>query len=110
MQVRVLIRACKEFARIVAKNPMTHATGEGAKFFVVFLTEEPDRKRVRAIDPAAFAPEEFTVRGREIYLWYPEGFAQAKLTYAFWEKQLGVTATARNWNTVTKLAGLCAES
>lgn len=26
-----------------------------------------------------------------------------KLSYSFWEKKLGVTATARNWKTVSKL-------
>jgi hypothetical protein len=30
----------------------------------------------------------------------------AKLTHAFWEKRLGLTATGRNWNTVTRLLEL----
>ena len=38
-----------------------------------------------------------------MYLRYPNGYGRTKLSNAFLEKQLGVAATTRNWNTVTKL-------
>lgn len=39
-------------------------------------------------------------------MFYPAGMQKAKLTYAFFEKKLGCAATARNWNTVTKLLAM----
>jgi uncharacterized protein (DUF1697 family) len=39
-------------------------------------------------------------------MWCPRGMADTKLTYALLEKRLGVVATARNWNTVRRLAEL----
>jgi uncharacterized protein (DUF1697 family) len=47
------------------------------------------------------------VGDRVIYLWYPNGFQETKLTDGFWRRvDLGVQATARNWNTVTRLLSL----
>ena len=43
--------------------------------------------------------------GREIYAWHPDGVARSKLWNALAGKGLGVTATARNWTTVTDAAG-----
>jgi len=44
--------------------------------------------------------------GQEVYLHCPNGYGRSKLTNAYFEKQLGVAATTRNWKTVTKLAVL----
>ena len=44
--------------------------------------------------------------GRELYAWHPDGVARSKLAALMAAKGLGVTATARNWRTVTKLIEL----
>ena len=49
-----------------------------------------------------------TLVGREVYLWCPNGISKSRLIEVNWEKLLGVTVTARNWNTVTKIAALMA--
>jgi uncharacterized protein (DUF1697 family) len=54
------------------------------------------------------------IKGRELaqvigacaYLVYPDGIGESKLTSAVIERALGVAGTARNWNTVTKLAAM----
>jgi uncharacterized protein (DUF1697 family) len=46
------------------------------------------------------------VKGREIYLYTPNGIGRSKLTIDWFEKGLGVRGTARNWNTVLKLLDL----
>jgi uncharacterized protein (DUF1697 family) len=43
-----------------------------------------------------------------VYLHCPQGYGRSKLSNAFFEKQLGVAATTRNWRTVTTLAELAA--
>ena len=48
----------------------------------------------------------FEVDGREIYTTYPNGSGRSKLTIEVFEKAFGVTATARNVNTVHKLVDL----
>ena len=43
------------------------------------------------------------MRGSELYLDYVDGVSNSKRTPAYFEKLLGCSGTARNWNTVRKL-------
>jgi uncharacterized protein (DUF1697 family) len=104
--VRCLVRDGADLKRVVSDNPLDRHTDDPTHLHVTFLSARPDPKLVKEIDPAGYAPEEVAFGQREIYNWYPEGFRTAKLTYAFFEKHLGVVATARNWNTVTKLLAM----
>ena len=52
----------------------------------------------------------WVVSGREIYGWHPKGVARSKLWGRLAGRGLGVTATARNWTTVTKLLELADRS
>ena len=48
------------------------------------------------------------IEGREVYAWHPGGVQRSKVNKLL-AQRLGVTATARNWNTVTKLLELASE-
>ena len=106
LDVAVLVRTPKEMAAIVDGNPFADRVTDPKLMQVAFLSAKPPAAKITAIDSEAFAPDEFAVGRREIYLWYPNGVRGAKLTHAFWEKALGLTATGRNWNTVTRLRAL----
>jgi uncharacterized protein (DUF1697 family) len=110
LNIRVLVRTRDELAAIVAANPLSELAEDPARHLVTFLSEAPDAQRVDAIDPAFCSPDVFVAHGREIHAWYPDGVRNTKLTNAFWEKRLGVTGTARNWNTVTRLLELADEN
>jgi uncharacterized protein (DUF1697 family) len=109
LRVRVLVRTGEELAQAVAANPLPEAVSEPSRLLVIFLSAAPSPELLRELDPADFEPELYGVGEREIYVWCPEGLRTIKLSYAFWEKRLGVTATGRNWNTVTKLLALARE-
>jgi uncharacterized protein (DUF1697 family) len=109
LEVAVLVRTRDEIARVVARNPLREHAADPKRYLVVFLSASPDRALLRAIEREQFKPELFRVHGAEIYVWLPDGIQNARLTHAFWEKRLGVTATARNWNTVEKLLALADE-
>jgi uncharacterized protein (DUF1697 family) len=104
--VSVMVRSARELAKVVASNPLKDGESDGAKLHVAFLSAKPAAAKLRDVDPADFAPEEFAVAGREIYMWCKNGVLESKLFSAFSDKRLGVAATARNWNTVTKLLAL----
>src|SRR6266545_2085894 len=106
LNVTVLLRTKTQLARALAGNPFS---GREPKLHVTFLAATPDRRLVRDLDPTRAKPDEFRVAGREIYLHCPNGYGRSKLTNAYFEKQLGVAATTRNWKTVTKLAELAGE-
>ena len=65
--------------------------------------DKPAADVVKTLKAAAVEPERVVFHGREIYAWHPEGVARSKLWNALAGKGLGVTATARNWTTVTTL-------
>lgn len=109
LDVSVLVRTRDDFAAIVARNPLRECAVDPSRHLVVFLSAAADSAVIRGIDAARFEPERFSAHGREIYVWLPEGVQRAQLTHAFWERQLGVVATARNWNTVERLLTLADE-
>jgi uncharacterized protein (DUF1697 family) len=102
----VLLRTPAELAKVVNSNPFVRAGADPAKLHVAFLDSVPPRKAVAGLDPERSAPDEFEHRGREIYLHLPNGFGRSKLTIDYFERRLGVRATARNWRTVNKLIEL----
>jgi uncharacterized protein (DUF1697 family) len=102
LDVSVLVRTGAELRAIVAGDPID----DPAAVHVTFLAKKPAAARLRDLDPGRSPPDEFRVVGREVYLRCPNGYGRSKLTNAYFEKQLGVAATTRNWRTVTKLAEL----
>lgn len=106
LSVSVLLRSQPQLTKILAGNPWAGPKVDTGELHVTFLAGKPDRAPVRKLDPNRSPPDEFRVVGSEIYLRCPNGYGPSKLSNAYFEKELGVTATTRNWRTVTKLAEL----
>jgi uncharacterized protein (DUF1697 family) len=106
LDVTVLLRRPDELAAVVAANPFPHALASPSRFFVAFLSDHGDPAKVASLDRQKYVPEEFQLGDRCLYLWCPDGVQASKLTNAFWERRLGLRATSRNWNTVTRLLEL----
>jgi uncharacterized protein (DUF1697 family) len=107
--VKVLVRTHAELERAIAANPLLEVAEDHARLLVTFLSRAPAREALDALAPAEFEPDVFAVGEREIYTYYPQGVRATKLSNAFWERRLGVVASARNWNTVTRLLELMQE-
>jgi len=106
LNVRCVVRTADELRDVLAGDPYRGHANDPAKYVVGFMDNAPATAKVAAIDPAAYAPDEFRVVGREAYIWCPNGLANTKLTGQFLEKKLGVAMTARNWNTCQKVLAL----
>ena len=104
----VVVRTPAECAAALAASPFqAEGKADPARTHVMFLKESPTPAAVRALlDVVAPMAERAAVKGREAYLHYPDGAGRSKLTNALVERKLGVRGTARNWNTVSKLAAL----
>ena len=98
--VDVMVRSAQQIAAVVEGNPYPRVE-DGKTLHVAFLDGgEPN------LPDGDFAPEAFTLRGTELYVWLPGGMRDSALVKALSEKQLGVRATWRNWNTVLALREL----
>jgi len=107
LETEFFVRTGRELAAIVAGNPFPRdARRDPARLLVMFLDGSPARPHVTALDQAIVGGEAVRVSGREIYMVYPEGIGRSRLTGALIERKLRVRGTARNWNTVLKLAAL----
>jgi uncharacterized protein (DUF1697 family) len=106
LDVPVVVRSGTELAAVVAGDPFATVATDPARYLVTFMPEAPAPDRVDALPPAEVG--DYLVRGRELYLWLPDGIQGTPLASWKWERLLGRPGTARNWNTVAKLAELAA--
>ncbi|MGZ8805200.1 MAG: DUF1697 domain-containing protein [Microbacterium sp.] len=106
LAVPVIVRTHAELAKVATVNPYLTAGVDVSKLHVTFLADKPKAAAINDLDPDRSAPDEFTVVGREIFMLLPNGMGRTKLTIDYFERGLGTTATARNWNTVNKLLEL----
>lgn len=104
LQVPVICRSSDELGEIASSHPFSTLGLDDKFLHVAFLDREPEDRVKEMIDPADYPPDRLEADGREIYLAYPEGSGRSKLNQGLLESRLGVSVTARNWRTVTKLA------
>ncbi|MDQ6606195.1 MAG: DUF1697 domain-containing protein [Actinomycetota bacterium] len=103
LKIAVVVRTRDELAAVVAGNPLADVATNPKPYQVSFLSAELDPAVLEKLDAVVGDTERFVAAGRELYAWHPEGVARSKLWNALAGKGLGVTATTRNWTTVTKL-------
>ena len=109
LDIAVVVRTRAALAKVVARDPLGDVADDPKRYQVSFLDAKPSRAVLRRLEDAVVPPEQFVADGREIYAWHPAGVARSKLWALLAGRDLGVTATARNWTTVTKLRALAEE-
>jgi uncharacterized protein (DUF1697 family) len=109
LSIDVVVRTRDELAAVVRRNPLGEIATDPKRYQVSFLESAPKPDIVKALEEAAVGGERFAHIGRELYAWHPEGIARSKLWARLASPTLGVTATARNWATVTALLALADE-
>ncbi len=103
--VPVVVRTLAEMRAVAGAHPMAAEGIPNSQTHVIFLGTAPTAAAVASIAPDRSPPDRLLVRGSEVYAYLPNG-AATKYTTAYLEKCLGTRATARNWNTVTRLVEL----
>jgi uncharacterized protein (DUF1697 family) len=100
----VIVRTTEELRNAIAANPFSKRRDiEPGKLLVTFLAAEPAPGVESTLDAFKAYPEELRLKGRELYIYFPNGAGKSKLPWSSVEKWLKVTGTARNWNSVTKM-------
>jgi uncharacterized protein (DUF1697 family) len=103
----IYARTGAEIAQIIARCPFAkEAKSDPARLHVLFMRKAPAAATFKALDGAIRGPERVRGDGRHAYIHYPDGAGASKLTSAVIARHLGTPGTARNWNTVSKLAAM----
>jgi len=106
VESRVIVRTARQLAAVVKRDPLGDVADDPKRYQVSFLADTLAPAVRKELEAADVVPERVAVHGREIYAWHPAGIQRSPLVKLLTDRKLGVTATARNWNTVTKLLEL----
>jgi uncharacterized protein (DUF1697 family) len=112
----VVVLSSGELATVLAANPFPDEP-DPRRVHAVLLSGAPGADATAKIDEALArstakgARDELAIAGRTLYLHTPDGFGNSELAAAVLRivtsPRAGVTGTARNWATMTKLLDLC---
>ncbi len=108
LSIPVVARRAEDWPEVMTDNPFPHRVDEPKLLHVYFCDRAPSADSLALLDDPRYADDELRAVGRHLYVFYANGAARSKLTTNELEKRLGVTATGRNWSTVSKLADLAA--
>ena len=98
--VGVIVRTAAEMAKVVANNPFSDLPA--SRTVAIFLDHAPPPEALKNVKGQA--DEEVRLSAREIYVHYPDGIGRSRLRIPAADD-----GTARNMNTVAKLAAMAAE-
>jgi uncharacterized protein (DUF1697 family) len=99
--VSVFVRTAAELSAVLAENPFPDKPS--GKTVAIFLDTRPPKNTPEKA--TGKRNEEIMTGQREIYVYYPDGIGRSKLKIP-----AAQAATARNMNTVAKLAELASKS
>ena len=95
-----------EWGDLIARNPFAKAAATApTAVHAALLESTPRTEDVERIRACAVKGEDIKVIQGVAYVHTPNGFGTCKMAEKF-DKWIGVTNTARNWNTVLQLAEL----
>jgi len=106
-RIDVVLRTAGEWRALMAANPFPE-TAETLpnRLLVTALKAAPGEEAARRLEASVTGPERLRIIGREVFVAYTDAMVESRLTNVVIEKALGRRGTARNWNTVGKLAAL----
>ena len=109
--IPVEIRSNSELSKIIGDCPFgtVDLDKDGTKVLLTFLSSSPKKSNINDLLKHVSLPEQLVVKGKEVYIYCPDGYGKSKLNNNFIEKKLGVEATTRNWKSVHKLYELSLE-
>ena len=103
LEADFIVRTPDEWKTIIRQNPFRkEAEKDPGHLVVMFLKGEPDVADIVALQGDIRGREVVRAKGKQAYIYFPDGQGRSKLTTAILEKRLG-RGTGRNWNTILKL-------
>ena len=108
-KVNIMLLDFAAFRRAVSQNPFSVNDSEGKTLHLYFLNAQAVKADLAGLAASKKDSESYRIIEQVFYLHAPDGIGRSKLALKA-EKLLGVSATARNWNTVKKLLVLSDEN
>jgi len=106
LEIPVIVRSKQTFLKEKEQNPFIKADAnvDISQLYHTYLEKKPTTFDPEMLQKINVKEDKYQIIDQCIYLYFPNGYSQTKLTNALWEKKLQITATTRNWKTVCKIS------
>jgi uncharacterized protein (DUF1697 family) len=102
--VQVIVLTKKSLETIYAANPFLQEPNiDITKLHVTLLSNKPNQNDIVPLKTLSKNEDTFINMDKTIYLYCPNGYGKTLLNNNLFEKKLKISATTRNWNTISKL-------
>lgn len=103
-EVPVVVIAKADLEACFKNNPfLKEKEVDTKKIYVAFVSTILKSDSINDLKMSQVKPDEASIDQSRIYIKYAVGAGKTRLEQKYIEKKLNVTATIRNWNTVTQL-------
>lgn len=102
-EVAVFLRTISDIEDMVRHNPFKETKFNDAKKYVTFLYDKPKSKPKLPLMSSKKDVEVIGISNRELFCLAFQKNGRFGFPNAFVEKEFGMKATTRNWNTVSKI-------
>ena len=105
--IQVIVLTKKSLETIYVSNPFLKEPNiDITKLHVTLLSNRPNESDIIPLKTLGKNEDTFIIVDKTIYLYCPNGYGKTILNNNLFEKKLKVSATTRNWNTISKLVEL----
>jgi uncharacterized protein (DUF1697 family) len=102
--VPIVMLAKQDLEACFSNNPFLKVKNlDVKKLYVAFVSKELRSENINDLKISQFKPDEAQIDGNRIFIKYSVGAGKTRLDQKYIEKKLNLTASIRNWNTVTQL-------
>lgn len=98
----IVARTRTQMKKVLDENPFQKGYDISRVFFALFA-ESPSSQKTKELFENDFSPEELVITKDAAYMYIPGTYGRMKLSNNFLENKLKVSATTRNFNTLSKL-------
>ena len=104
LKVPVIVRTAADWAGYRKSNPFPAAARDEPNWLMLLVSKQaPKAGAEEAIQARATAGEQVKRAGNVLWIHFPQGSGNSKLTPSLIDKAIGSPATSRNYRTVIKL-------
>ncbi len=95
---------------VMSRCPLLDVATDPKRLIAIVVSKPITPAMIKAFDPRQLDPDNARIGDSVVYQWCPDGSSNAPQLLQRMERKWSVTATARNWNTMTKLAAMLREA